>query len=138
RRGSGRTSSAWPRQTARAGWSRTRPAAWRTRTSSSLRLAMSEPDVDALELGVGLDLLEVLLPADAAVLDAAERCPEEVPGRLVHPHVAGVHVTGKGQRGAQVAGEDARGEPVLDAVGDGDRLVVAVERDRGQDRSEDL
>src|ERR1700685_3573258 len=98
----------------------------------------SESDVHALELGVGLDLAEILLPPDAAVLDAAEGRPDEVPGGLVDPYVARLDVAGERHRGPQIAGEDACGETVLDAVGDGHRLVIAGERDRGQDRAGDL
>ena len=61
-----------------------------------------------------------------------------MPGGLVDPDVARLDVAGERHRGPQVAGEDARGEPVLDAVGDRQCLVVVGERDRGQHRAEDL
>ena len=74
----------------------------------------------------------------AALLDPAE-------GQLgsdlhvgVDPDVAGLDVANHAVHASQIPGPHARGQAVAAVVGDGDRLVVGVERDDHCDGPEDL
>ena len=93
---------------------------------------------DVLQLGVGLHGVRAQLTADARLLEPAER--------RVHPHRrvgvdgerARVHLPGHAQRAAGVARPDRAGQAVDGVVGPGDRLVLGVEHQHGDDRAEDL
>src|SRR6266487_6232657 len=137
----------WP--PARSSSPATPPRSWSSRTSATsswdgpptrartgARLPVA--DVDVLDLSVGGEFVEALLAADAGVLEAAEGGAGEVAGGVVDPDVAGFDVVGEAVGGGQVAGEDTGGEAIADAVGDGDRLLVAGHWQHRQDRAEDL
>src|ERR1700730_13287240 len=93
---------------------------------------------DRLVLGVAFPRFAALLAAIAAHLEATARRlgMGVVPG--VRPDRACLDPVGEPQRAADIARLDARGEPVARIVGDPDRIVLVLERDQRQDRTENL
>src|SRR5205807_5236609 len=107
------------------------------RLISSLPVSACRPG-DRLRLQVLLEPGDAVLPADAAVLVAAEWHV----GADGHPAVdgdeAGPDAAGDGERALERSRRDHAGEPVLALVGNANRVVVVLERDDGEDWAEDL
>jgi hypothetical protein len=130
------------------------PAAWRRPMALPLRLppprsSGTSSDVqpssapwrrpgDRLDLGVLVEAGHAVLPADAAVLVAAEGHVGAVGRAAVDAHEAGLDPTSHGQRMLQRARHHVAGQTVGAVVGDPDRVFLVVERDDAQHRAEDL
>src|ERR1700730_7562713 len=91
-----------------------------------------------LHVEILLDPAFAELAPDAALLVAA-------PGRLdvcglhvIHPHDAGAQALHSAHRAEDVARPDGGREAVIRVVGDAQRVFLAVARDDGGDRTEDL
>src|SRR3954451_9653555 len=95
-------------------------------------------DDDALRLEIELERLEPELAAEARLLVAAERDPRERGVRHVDADGARLDARCDAVAARRVARPDRRHQPVLDVVGDTDRVLLVLERDDGNDRAEDL
>src|SRR5438876_188981 len=93
---------------------------------------------DVLDARVVLEAVHGQVLAVAGVLEAAVRHLGHDRDVGVDPHRAEVQALGHPHRAAVVLRPDARGQPVLDAVGPADRLVLVGEPLHGDDRAEDL
>src|SRR4051794_21823176 len=120
--------------------SRTRTPARMAVTKCSYLLGGSagSGDGDGLQLEVAVEALAPHLPADAARLDAAERCGRIHAVRLVHPERPGADPAGEVQPAVGARGPDRAGEGVVGVVGDAHGVSLVVVRDDGQHRAEDL
>jgi hypothetical protein len=99
---------------------------------------LGDVDVDVLGLGVLQVALLAELAADPGLLVAAKGVPGVEQVVVVDPDGAGAQALGDPDGPGRVAAPDGAGQAVGGVVGDGDRLVVVVEGDDGQDRAEDL
>src|SRR3954468_10360319 len=93
-----------------------------------LRCPASPVDGDVLALGEGEESRDATFAAEAAFLDAAERCGgigDEPTVGAAHP---GLDPLVYSQATGQVSGVHVRDEAVLGVVGEGDRLVLGGER----------
>jgi len=99
---------------------------------------LGDVDVDVLGLGVGQIPLLAELAADAGLLVAAEGVPGVEEVVVVDPDRAGAQALGHPDGAGRVAAPHGAGQAVPGVVGHGDRVVVVVDRDHGQDRAEDL
>src|SRR3989442_635818 len=96
-------------------------------------------DRDGLQRREAIERLEALLAPVARMLDAAERQLDAAAGAIVvDEHLAAVQPLGHAQRAAAVARPHAGHQAERSAVGDGQRFVLAVERDQHLHRAEDL
>ena len=99
---------------------------------------LGDVDVDVLGLGVLQIALLAELAADAGLLVAAEGVPGVEEVVVVDPDRAGAQALGHPHGAGRVAAPDGAGQAVPRVVGHGDRVVVVVDTDDGQDRPEDL
>ena len=93
---------------------------------------------DAAGLEVGQQTLGAELPAEAGLLEPAERHQRERRVAAVDGDAAGAHPAGDREAARVVAGPHAARQAVAGVVGDADRVVLAVERDERQHGAEDL
>jgi hypothetical protein len=91
-----------------------------------------------LDAGVVLEPVQAQVLAVAGVLEAAVGHLGDQGDVGVDPDAAEVQGAGHAHGAAVVAGPDAGGEAVLDAVGPGQGLLLVVEALDGDDRAEDL
>src|SRR5215210_6281180 len=99
---------------------------------------LAEVRHDVLYAGVVLEAVHGEVLAVAGVLEAAVGHLGDEGYVSVDPDAPEVQTTADPHRAAVVAGEDARGEAVLHAVGPADRLVLVGERLDGDNGAEDL
>src|SRR4051812_4019420 len=117
------------------GYARTWVGAHRPR----LRAAeLADEAHDVLDAGVVLEAVHGQVLAVAGVLESAVRHLGHDRDVGIDPHGAEVQALGHPHSAAVVLRPDARGQPVLDAVGPADRLVLVGEPLHGDDRAEDL
>src|SRR5450631_4209901 len=93
---------------------------------------------DVLDAGVVLEAVHGQVLAIATVLEAAVRHLGDDGDVGVDPHAAEVHLSRHPHGPAEVPGPHAAGQPVLHAVGPGERLRLVGELLHGDDRAEDL
>src|SRR5829696_7478400 len=93
---------------------------------------------DVLDPGVVLEPVQAEVLAVAGVLETAVGHLGDQGDVGVDPDAAEVEGAGHAHGAAVVAGPDAGGEAVLDAVGPGEGLLLVVEALDGDDRAEDL
>src|SRR5204862_7976778 len=91
-----------------------------------------------LRLQVELERVDRELAAEAGLLVAAERDPREGRERHVDADHAGLDRARDTVAARRVARPDGGEEAVADVVGDPDRVLLVLERDRRHDRAEDL
>src|SRR5664279_3991795 len=113
-------------------------AGWDIRHSEQAEWFAAVADEQVLDLAVVVQHHQVVLPADAGDLVAAERCARGVLVVAVRPDPAGLdaaaHLVGPVAISCPYAGAEA----VEGVVGDGQRIGVVGERGDRQDRAEDL
>src|SRR5262249_27458945 len=103
------------------------------------RSGSAERDPDRLQLGVLIEGLEaVVAAAEARLLEAAERRRDVSLAVAVDADRPRPETAGEAGRGIAVVGEDRGGETVGRVVRDPQRLLLVVEADDRDDRSEDL
>src|SRR5262249_37703912 len=95
-------------------------------------------DQPALRPGVDLERLEARLATEPRLLVAAERDAGEGCVRHVDPDRSRLDPAGDPVPAGRVARPDGRHQPVLDVVGDPDRVLLVLERDHRHHRAEDL
>src|SRR5258708_23333679 len=99
---------------------------------------LTELDADILRLCKELQRFEAPLPPDSALFHAADRHAQVAQQPAVDPPRAGVdrgrHAMGAGEVGRP----DGRRQAVARGVGEGDRLLLGVERRDGDDWAKDL
>src|SRR4051794_28273358 len=96
-----------------------------------------EGNAHVLDLRVREQRVDALAAAVAGALHAAEGQLDAAADAVgVDEHLAGADARGDSVRAAEVAGPDARDEPVARRVGKRDRFAIAGERHRGQDGAE--
>src|SRR5664279_3118764 len=93
---------------------------------------------DVLVFEVFVDAFEAAFPADAGLFDPAEGGGGVGDEAAVQSDHADVETFRDPQAPGEVGGVHEPEEPVLGGVGDGDGLVVVVDRNDRRDRSEDL
>src|SRR6202035_2344410 len=94
--------------------------------------------VDRLDLGVGVERVRAELATVAGLLEPAERSAHAHGRVRVDRQDSRLHATRHAQRASAVARPDRARQPVDRVVGQANRLVLVVERDHRDDRSEDL
>src|SRR5262245_55165749 len=118
-----------------------RPATTTTGTLGPTRgvvAPLSKPDRHVLDLEIVADAGEAALAPDAAVLDAAGRGLQAAHPPAVDPDRTGFERARQAQGARDVAGVDAGGEAIAEAVGDLQGLFLGSDVDRHADRPEDF
>src|ERR1700722_5636326 len=114
------------------------PVTTATRSCKRCMLLLIGRDEHVLGLSEGIKRVRAELPAQARLLEPAERGP--VPDRRVRVdrQVAGLHRPGHPDRAAHVTGPDGAGQPVRRVVGELDGAGLVLERGHRHHRPEDL
>src|SRR3954452_7730923 len=94
--------------------------------------------VDGLQLGIVIERVVPELPADARLLEAAERRGHADARVRVDRDHAGLDRARGAERLGAVPGPDRAAQPVDRVVRELDRVGLVVERDHARDRAEDL
>src|SRR3954468_17372549 len=103
-----------------------------------LRLLLADAGADGLLLCVEFEGVVTHLATPATLLESAEGqgCVEDVVA--IDPDGSGTHFCGDGVSAIDVASPDSGGETVDAVVGLRNEIVLVLERDGGDDRSENL
>src|SRR5207237_8095223 len=106
--------------------------------SNAMGSSASRREADVLGLAVALERPAAAVAADAGALVAAERCVGVDRAAAVHLHRPGAQRARHADGALRVAGPHVAVEAVLRVVRERDRLGLVPERDRADDRPEDL